>query len=238
LSTAQGHSILKTLRKGALKAGAAIIFIDATGFSFRCRPGTTWAPTGRTPVLRRVSKRREVSTAVALTLSGRIYKRHFDHAIHGPDVVVFLRHLQRFHPGPLMVIWGRLQAHRSADVKGYYPGSKEGHIPTRSASEGSGAFPSLARRVNMQQHAELPCRGNIELSTPESMVEELPTYAPDLNLEEGCHGDVKGHLLNATPEDTRQIRKQANRGFARLRRRPDLILAFFHHAGYRVKRFT
>ena len=43
----------------------------------------------------------------------------------------------------------------------YYPGSKEGHIPTRSASEGSGAFPSLARRVNMQQHAELPCRGNI-----------------------------------------------------------------------------
>ena len=28
---------------------------------------------------------------------------------------------------------------------GYYPGSKEGHIPTRSASEGSGAFPSLAQ---------------------------------------------------------------------------------------------
>ena len=25
----------------------------------------------------------------------------------------------------------------------YYPGSKEGHIPTQSASEGSGAFPSL-----------------------------------------------------------------------------------------------
>ena len=46
----------------------------------------------------------------------------------------------------------------------YYPGSKEGHIPTRSASEGSGAFPSLARRVNMQQHAELPCRGNMDKS--------------------------------------------------------------------------
>ena len=45
-------------------------------------------------------------------------------------------------------------------TRGYYPGGKEGHIPTRSASEGSGAFPSLARRVNMQQHAELPCRGN------------------------------------------------------------------------------
>ena len=69
-----------------------------------------------------------------------------------------------------MVIWDRLQAHRSAAVKGY-----------------------------RAQH-------------PEIMVEELPTYAPDLNPEEGCHGDVKRHLLNATPEDTRQIRKQANRG--------------------------
>jgi transposase len=173
-----------------------IVFIDETGFSFRCRPGTTWAPTGRTPVLRRVSKRREVSTAIALTLSGRIYKRHFDHAVHGPDVVAFLRHLQRFLPGPLMVIWDRLQAHRSAEVKVY-----------------------------RGQH-------------PEIMVEELPTYSPDLNPEEGCHGDVKRHLLNATPEDTRAIRQQANRGFARLRHRPDLILGFFHHAGFRVKRLT
>ena len=48
----------------------------------------------------------------------------------------------------------------------YYPGSKEGHIATRSASEGSDAFPSLARRVNMQQHAELPCRGNKRRSPP------------------------------------------------------------------------
>src|SRR5262249_54080549 len=31
----------------------------------------------------------------------------------------------------------------------------------RRASEGSRAFPSLARRVSMQKHAELPCRGNI-----------------------------------------------------------------------------
>jgi transposase len=172
------------------------VFIDETGFSFRSRPGTTWAPKGRTPVLRRISKRRELSTAVALTLSGRIYKRHFGHAIHGADFVVFLRHLQRWLPGPLIAIWDRLQVHRSAEVKSY-----------------------------LGEH-------------PEIMVELLPSYAPDLNPEEGCHGDVKRHLLNATPEDTWQIRKQVNRGFARLRHRPDLILAFFHHAGLRVKRLT
>ena len=32
----------------------------------------------------------------------------------------------------------------------------------RRASAGSEALPSLARRVSMQQHAELTCRGNIE----------------------------------------------------------------------------
>ena len=172
------------------------MFIDETGFSFRSRPGTTWAPEGHTPVLRRISKRRELSTAVALTLSGRIYKRSFDHAIHGRDFVIFLRHLKRWLPEPLLVIWDRLQVHRSAEVKSYL-------------------------------HAH-----------PEITVEFLPSYAPDLNPEEDCHGAVKKQLLDATPENARQLRGQADRGFARLRHRPDLILGFFHHAGYKVKRLT
>jgi hypothetical protein len=65
------------------------------------------------------------------------------------------------HGAPIVEIYGILEGEMEIWSKPYYyPGSKEGHIPTRSASEGSGAFPSLARRVNMQQHAELPCRGN------------------------------------------------------------------------------
>jgi transposase len=96
----------------------------------------------------------------------------------------------------LLVIWDRLQAHRSSEVKSY-----------------------------LGQH-------------PEIMVEELPGYAPDLNPEEECHGNVKQHLINATPESIQQIQDQADRGFARLRHRPDLILGFFHHAGLRVKRLT
>ena len=43
-------------------------------------------------------------------------------------------------------------------------GSQISHI-FRRASAGSEALPSLARRVSMQQHAELPCRGNKSGST-------------------------------------------------------------------------
>ena len=171
-----------------------IVFIDETGFSFQLGTGTTWAPKGRTPVLRRVSKRRQVSTAIGLTLSGRIYKKHFDHAIHGADLVGLLRHLRSRVRGPMILIWDRLQVHRSKPVKSF-----------------------------LAEH-------------PEIDVEWLPAYAPELNPEEDCHGNIKQHMRNATPETEAEIRKQADRGFARLRRRPDLLLSFFHHAGLRVKR--
>ncbi len=73
---------------------------------------------------------------------------------------------------------------------------------------------------------------------PEISVETLPPYAPDLNPEEECHGNVKQRLRNAAPETTNEIRNQVDRGFARLRRRPDVVLEFFRHAGLRVKQLS
>ena len=66
---------------------------------------------------------------------------------------------------------------------------------------------------------------------PEIHIEFLPAYAPELNPEEYCHGNIKGDLRNAVFLSTTDIRKNLDRGFGRLRRRPDLLLAFFHHAG-------
>ena len=172
--------------------GAEIVFIDETGFSFRAKTATTWAPRGHTPILRRVSKRRELSTVIGLTLSGKIYKRHFEHASGGADILVALRHFQRYIAGPMIIIWDRLNAHRAVLVQEYIA-----------------AHPTIE-------------------------VEWLPPYAPDLNPEEGCHGNVKQHLRNAAPTNTRDLRVQVDRGFARLRQRPDLILGFFRHAGLNV----
>jgi transposase len=166
--------------------------MDETGFSFRANSATTWAPMGQTPVLRRVSTRRALSTAIGLTLSGRLDKRHVAQAICGENVVATLRHLQRDVPGPLIVLWGRLSAHRATVVKQYL-----------------GAHPAID-------------------------VHWLPPYAPDLNPEEGCHGHVKQHLRHAVPTGVGDLRAQIDRGVARLRRRPDLILGCFQHAGLKV----
>jgi transposase len=129
---------------------------------------------------------------IGLTLSGRLDKRHFEHAIRGDAVVITLRHCQRHIPGPLSMIWDRLNAHRAVVVKEY-----------------------------LGVH-------------PEVEVHWLPPYAPDLNPEEGCHGHVKPHLRHTLPSSVSDLRAGVDRGCARLRRRPDLILGFFRHAGLNV----
>ena len=168
------------------------MFVDATGFSFRAKVATTWAPIGQTPTLRRISKRRERSTVIGLPRSGKIDTRHVEHPIGAEDILVRRHHVPRYMARPMIIVWDRWSAHRAMAVKGYVA-----------------AHPAMA-------------------------VAWLPPYAPDLNPEEGCHGHVKPHLRHAISESLSAIRTQVDRGFARLRRRPDLILGFFRHAGLDV----
>lgn len=70
---------------------------------------------------------------------------------------------------------------------------------------------------------------------PEIVVEWLPPYAPELNPEEYCHGNVKERIRNSTPATADELQVLVDRGFARVRQRPDLLLGFFRHAGLRVK---
>lgn len=71
---------------------------------------------------------------------------------------------------------------------------------------------------------------------PEIRVEWLPSYAPEINPEEFCHGNVKQHLRNATPKEIADMKPLLNKEFARLRHRPDMILGFFHQAGLTVNK--
>ena len=138
--------------------------------------------------------RRALSTAVALTLSGRIYKRHFDGAINSEQIIETLKHMQRHIPGKIILIWDRARIHTSKKVQSY-----------------------------LSNHLEI-------------RVELLPAYSPELNPEEYCHGNVKQGLKNARPACKNDMRSMLDRGFARLRQRPDLLLSFFLAAGLSVRK--
>jgi hypothetical protein len=64
-------------------------------------------------VLRRVSKRREVSNVVAITPDGRLYARHVRTSVSSSTVISALRYFRRKIGTPLLVILDRLNAHRS-----------------------------------------------------------------------------------------------------------------------------
>ncbi len=73
---------------------------------------------------------------------------------------------------------------------------------------------------------------------PEIIVELLPKYASELKPDGYCHSNVKKRAANATPDDRVQLRCFLDRRFARLRRRPDLLLGLMHAAGLPVKQLS
>jgi transposase len=157
--------------------------------------GFTWAPKGQTPQLKRITRfRRETSTMVSLTISGKIYKRHFDGSINAQKILIGLEHLLRHIQGPIILIWDQSRTHRAKIVKAF-----------------------------LRKH-------------PRIHIEHLPAYAPELNPEEYCHGNVKRRVKNAIFRSKTEIRDSLDKGFSRLRKRPDILLGCFQHAGLELNR--
>jgi transposase len=66
---------------------------------------------------------------------------------------------------------------------------------------------------------------------PEIQIEFLPAYAPEINPEEFCHGNVKRSIKNAVFTSRQDIRTKLDKHFALLRKRPKILLGCFQHAG-------
>ena len=109
-------------KKNALKGGW-LVFIDESGF---CESGVvrhTWAPRGKTPILRtkgRSWKRMSAIGALAYRADGsrsRLFLRLKRGPVLAEDFVRFLEHLSRHLSGRVIVIWDRLNGHRSVLVR-------------------------------------------------------------------------------------------------------------------------
>ncbi|MFH1679726.1 MAG: IS630 family transposase [Candidatus Eisenbacteria bacterium] len=108
--------------------GGTIVFVDESGFSEAPVIRRTWAPRGRTPVLRpRLRHWRRMSAIGALAYRSQGKKaRVFLSLRSGPvvseEVVRFLNHLARHVRGPAVIVWDRLNIHRSFLVRAWFAG--------------------------------------------------------------------------------------------------------------------
>jgi transposase len=72
----------------------------------------TWAPRGQTPVLQFHFDWKTLSVIAGLTV-WNFYFQIFEETIKSEQVIEFLKHLLRYIPGDILLIWDRLPAHKS-----------------------------------------------------------------------------------------------------------------------------
>jgi hypothetical protein len=88
----------------------------------------TYAPVGKTPVLKEHLTRDHLSAMSAIALDGKLYMMEQERAFKGEDVVRFLKHLMRQIPGKLLVIWDGSPIHRGGAVKDFLSSGASGRL--------------------------------------------------------------------------------------------------------------
>lgn len=106
-------------KRGARRAGRSIVFIDETGFMLQPVVRRTWAPRGQTPIHYSWDRHDRLSGISALTVSPErrrlgLYFELYDQNVTNLEVADFLHNLRRLLGRDLLVIWDRLNAHRTA----------------------------------------------------------------------------------------------------------------------------
>lgn len=126
--------------------GAYIVFIDESGFKLEPHVRRTYAPRGRTPVVRVAEPHDRISVIGAITVSpmrrrvGLVYQMLADNANYrGGSIVRFVSAVRARLSAPMVVVWDRIPIHSCSSV--------EQHL---SAEPGvtSELFPPYAPEIN------------------------------------------------------------------------------------------
>lgn len=168
----------------------------------------TWAPRGRTPIIRCWDRRDRLSVVGAITAPpsalrtrkgpGALHRLSAVFRVHTrniktPGSLAFLRALDRRTRGPLIIVQDRSSVHKAATKL---------WLTTRRAD------------------------------APRVMVEWLPSYAPELNpAEQLWNHSKRGTLANFAPHDSDDMRVHVRRALTGQRHRPYLLASFFDLAG-------
>ena len=145
--------------------GAAIHWGDETGISDRAVHGRSFAPKGRTPVLRRPATRHTLSMISAVTNRGTLRFMLYQGALNTALFLTFLQRLVRGAGSKVFLIVDNLKAHKAGKVQAWVAAHREelelfflpAYAPEHNPDEflHSDLKKSLGRRPAAKGRAEL-----------------------------------------------------------------------------------
>jgi transposase len=138
----------------------------------------TWAPAGKTPVLRHSYRHDRLSVISAVTVSPRqwrmgLYFRCHRKNVTGIEVVRFLQHLLRHLVGPVILLWDGSMIHRRQEVQAYLLKAHQRLHVYR--------FPGYAPELNPDEYVWTQTKQRLANMTPQTVDE----------LKELVHGALK-----------------------------------------------
>jgi transposase len=189
----------------AKRARGVVVWGDETGVRADDVRGRSYAPRGRTPVVRVCQRRIELSLITAVTNRGKLRWMIVDGAVNAPTFLRFLARLIRDARRKVFLIVDRLKAHRAHLVRDW-----------------------------LEAHRAHLVRDWLEAHRSEIEVHHLPSYSPELNPDEGVNAGLKQALPRKEPARSKeQLKRAADRHMRRLSRRPRRIRAIFRHPQFR-----
>ena len=102
--------------KQARKERRVLVFVDEAGFYLLPGVVKTYAPEGRTPVLREKLTRDHLSVMAGMTPEGKLYSLARQESLNGWHSIEFFVHLGRVAGKRLLVIWDGSPIHRRSEV--------------------------------------------------------------------------------------------------------------------------
>jgi len=107
------------IRREAKAAGADIYFCDESSIRSDYHSGTTWAPSGKTPVVKSTGARFSINMIGAVTPRGKLRFRTFKGTMTAILFIDFLRRMIRDSDRPVYMIVDGHPVHRSRAVRSY-----------------------------------------------------------------------------------------------------------------------
>ena len=113
------------IKKQAKDENAEIYWGDETGVKNQCHHGRSYAPKGKTPVKKSMSKRFSINMVSAVTNQGKVQFLIYSDTMNADRLIEFMQQLIKSSSRKVYLILDNLRVHHSKIVKDWLKGNKD-----------------------------------------------------------------------------------------------------------------